>query len=146
MPVVTIDSKATVEGVLRRVILSVLVIGALAGFVIALNSSETETETRFSDPAVLAVHPGADELELRQTRVGLELDVAFTAVLSVDGVEIPEDQHEREAALGHVFYTPGEGKETGTLEPGRHCATADLWRFDQTRQDARKYSWCFNLH
>lgn len=131
---------------LRRIILGVLLAGALAGFVVALNSSETETEPTFTDPAVLAAHPGSGELELRQGRIGVELDVAYTAVLSIDGVEIPEDQHEREPALGYVFYTPGEGKETGELEPGRHCATADLWRFDETRQDARRFSWCFNLH
>lgn len=131
---------------LRRIILTLLVVGALTGFVFALNMSETETEPRFSDRAVQAVHPGQGELELRQTRIGVELDVAYTAVLSVDGVEIPEDQHEREPALGHVFYTPGEGKETGELAPGRHCATAHLWRFDQEREDGRKFSWCFNLH
>ena len=131
---------------LRRIILGLLLGGALGGFVFALNSSETETEPTFSDSAIVAVFPGQGELELRQTRIGVELDVAYTAVLAVDGIEIPEDQHEREPALGHVFYTPGEGKETGELEPGRHCATAHLWRFDETREDARQFSWCFNLH
>ena len=131
---------------LRRIILGVLLAGAAAGFVLALNSSETQTEPKFTDAAIIKVQPGQGELELRQTRIGVELDVAYTAVLAIDGIEIPDDQHEREPALGHVFYTPGEGKETGELEPGRHCATAHLWRFDETREDARRFSWCFNLH
>ena len=131
---------------LRRIILAVLIGGALVGFVYALNSSETETEPTFSDSAVRAVFPGQGKLELRQTRIGVELDVEYTAVLAIDGIEIPEDQLEREPALGTVFYTPGEDKETGELEPGRHCATALLWRFNETREDARPYSWCFQLH
>ena len=146
MPVVTIARKATFGAVLRRIILGLLLVAAAGGFVFALNSSETVTEPRFSDSAIVEVHPGQGELELRQTRIGVELDVAYTAVLAVDGIEIPEDQHDREPALGQVFYTPGEDKETGELEPGRHCATAHLWRFDETREDAREFSWCFNLH
>ena len=146
MPVVTIARKATFGDVLRRIILTVLIAGALVGFVFALNSSETETEPTFTDSAVRAVYPGQGKLELRQTRIGVELDVEYTAVLAIDGVEIPEDQHEREPSLGQVFYTPGEGKATGELEPGRHCATAHLWRFNETREDARRYSWCFQLH
>lgn len=131
---------------LRRIILGLLLVAAGGGFVFALNSSETEVEPTFTDSAVVEVHPGQGELELRQSRIGVELDIAFTAVLAIDGVEIPEDQHEREPALGHVFYTPGEDKETGELEPGRHCATALLWRFDETREDARRFTWCFTLH
>lgn len=131
---------------LRRIILGLLLVGAAGGFVFALNSSETEVEPKFTDAAIVKVYPGQGELELRQQRIGVELDVAYTAVLVIDGVEIPEDQLEREPALGQVFYTPGEGKETGELAPGRHCATAHLWRFDETREDARRFSWCFNLH
>lgn len=131
---------------LRRIILTVIVIGALGVFVLALNSSETETEPRFTDPAVREVFPAAGTIELRQSRIGVELDPVFTAVLFIDGVEIPEDQHEREQALGQVFYTPGVDKETGEMEPGRHCAAALIWRLTETREDGRRYSWCFNLN
>jgi len=132
--------------VLRRVILSLLVLAAIGGFVFALNSSDTETEPVFTDSAVREVFPAANTIELRQSRIGVELDVAYTAVLFVDGTEIPEDQLEREPALGQTFYTPGPEKETGEMRPGRHCATALLWRFDSTREKGRRYSWCFNLN
>lgn len=132
--------------VLRRVVLSLLLAAAAGGLWISFAQTRTHEGPRYVDTAIEAVYPGAGDLELRQTRIGIDLQAGYTAVLFVDGREIPEDQVERIASLGQVFYTPGAGKETGALSPGRHCGTALLWRDVQTRETGRRYSWCFNVH
>jgi len=131
---------------LRRVGLGLLVLAALAGLWVSFAQTRTQEGPKYVDAAIEAVYPGPGDLDLRQTRVGIDLQVGYTAVLFVDGREIPEDQLERVVPLGQVFYTPGPGKETGALAPGRHCGTALLWRDVQTRETGRKYSWCFNVH
>ena len=130
----------------RRLVLSLLLASAGVGIVFAFSQTETEEPPRFSDSAVEGVYPGQNELDLRQARVGIDLVVGYTAVLVIDGREIPEDEHERLEPLGQVFYTPGPDKATGALEPGRHCAVAIMWRLTESREQSRRYPWCFNVH
>jgi hypothetical protein len=79
-------------------------------------------------------------------RIGVTINSAWTGVLEVDGVEIPEDQVERVVGLNQIFYTPGPGKITGALAPGQHCATAMVWQITETRAQSHPYTWCFNVH
>jgi hypothetical protein len=134
------------RGVVRALVISLLLAVAVAGLWISFAQTRTHEGPKYVDAAIEAVYPGPGDLELRQTRVGVDLQVGYTAVLFVDGREIPEDQLERVVPLGQVFYTPAVGKETGALAPGRHCGTALLWREVQKRETGRKYSWCFNVH
>lgn len=130
----------------RRLVLSLLVALGVAGIAFAFSRTETDEAPTFSDVAVEAVFPGQGDLDLRQARIGIDLRSGYTAVLLVDGREIPEDQLERVEPLAQVFYTAAAGKETGALAPGRHCAAAVLWQVTRSRADSRRYSWCFNVH
>src|SRR5918999_1722122 len=67
------------------------------------------------DTAVERVIPADGDLDLRQARIGIDLAVGYTAVLVIDGVEIPEDQLQRVEPLNQVFFTPGPGTEIGAL-------------------------------
>lgn len=130
----------------RSVVLTLLVLGALVGLWVSFAQTRPQEGPKYVDAAIEAVYPDPGALELRQARVGIDLHVGYTAVLFVDGQEIPEDQLERVVPLGQVFYTPAPGKATGALEPGRHCGTAFLWREVESRASGRSYSWCFNVH
>jgi len=98
------------------------------------------------DSAVEQVVPGNGDAALRQGQIGIDLEPGWTAVLEVDGTEIPEDQLRRNDPLNQVFFTPGEGQEIEELDPGPHLARALIWRTDsQTRDDGRTVNWRFRV-
>jgi hypothetical protein len=65
----------------------------------------------------------------------------------VNGVEIPEDQVDAAdlASTGVLTYTVGDGKAVEEFEAGQNCVTAIVWRFEESRDDSRNISWCFNV-
>jgi len=98
------------------------------------------------DSAVEEVVPGNGDAALRQSEIGVDLVPGWTAVLAVDGREIPEDQLRRNEPLNQVFFMPGQGQEIEELDPGPHVATALIWRpADQTREDGRQVTWRFRV-
>jgi hypothetical protein len=98
------------------------------------------------DSAVEQVVPGDGDAALRQGQIGVDLEAGWTAVLAVDGKEIPEDQLRRNDPLNQVFFTPGEGQEIEELEPGPHRASALIWRTaSQTRNEGRTVNWEFRV-
>ena len=132
----------------RRIIISVLLAFAVAllqfGFA---GTRDTTKQPLYHDAAVEKTWPGQGDLDLRQSRIGIDLVTGFTAELQVDTIPIPDDQVEKVVGLDQYFYTPGPGTETGALSPGRHCATATIRAVGAASTDpGRKFSWCFNLH
>jgi hypothetical protein len=98
------------------------------------------------DSAVEQVVPGDGDAALRQGQIGVDLEAGWTAVLAVDGREIPEDQLRRNDPLNQVFFTPGEGQEIEELDPGPHRASALIWRTaSQTRNEGRTVNWEFRV-
>ena len=132
----------------RRLIISVLLAFAVALLLFGFaGTRDTTAKTVYRDAAVEKTWPGPDDLDLRQSRIGIDLITGYTAELKVDGTPIPDDQVERVVGLDQYFYTPGPGTETGALAPGRHCATATLHLVGAADTDpGRPFSWCFNLH
>ena len=130
----------------RRILISLILTLSIVGMGWALGQTRTTPRFVYRDSAIRLIVPSEGDLDLRQARIGVEMDPAWTGVLLVDGTEIPEDQVERVVGLNQIFYNPGPGKETGALAPGRHCATALVWRISQTRDQGHPFSWCFNVH
>ena len=97
------------------------------------------------DSAVEQVVPGNGDAALRQGQIGIDLEPGWTAVLAVDGREIPEDQLRRNDPESQLFFTPGDGRVIESLAPGPHTATALVWRpvASETRDDAEPFSWSF---
>ena len=133
----------------RRVVISLLLAVALAGFFYAFSSGEDPPPPLLIDEAIERTEPPQGALALRQSRIGVDLVPGYTAELKIDGRVIPADQVEKVVGLDQYWYTPGPGTETGPLEPGRHCASAVLTKLGTAEappEVRESNSWCFSLH
>ena len=130
----------------RRVVISLLLGIAFAGFFYAFTRDTDNQQPALRDTAVKRVLPAPGDLVLRQSEIRVELETGYTGVLSIDEQRIPEDQTDRIEGAYWVSFTPAEGKDIEELAPGRRCASIELW--DTTIPDAphRHYGWCFEVH
>ena len=135
---------------LRRVVLSLLVVGAIALIGIGFSMAErSDPQVTITDSAVRQVFPDGGDLDLRQARIGFQLAPEFEGRLEVDGRPIPQDDpgYTFQVGLNLYEYRPNPGTETGALVPGLHRARAVFWQRGTTEEDgARSYSWTFNVH
>ena len=132
----------------RRVVITALIIFAVGLLVWVARFTDDNEEQGVGriDSAVERVVPGNDDAALRQGEIGVDLLPGWTAVLAIDGQEVPEDQLRRNEPLNQVFFTPGEGQFIEELAPGPHRASALIWRpADQTREDGRTVNWRFRV-
>lgn len=132
---------------LRRIVLSLGIVGALALIGIGFSlTEEPDRSEKIFDSAVRQVFPAGGELDLRQSDIGFQLAPDYEGRLQVDGINIPDDQVRFQVGLNIWLFRPGPDTETGALRPGRHTATAIFWPKGKTESDSRSYSWSFNVH
>lgn len=128
---------------LRNLALGVgwLVAGNLfvAGFVIGSRNTAPPT----LPSAVQSVYPIPGTLSRPIETIQANLDDLYTGVLILDGVEIPEDQLQREVPLGIVSFRPGKNKEIERLDAGFHRVEVEYWPQEQTRAQSKIYTWTF---
>ena len=135
---------------LRRALSVLVVLAALGGIVYACSEVDTDdgdaVVTGEASPIEVYVPVDGSEI-LRQERFGVDLRPGFTGILQLNDVEIPLDQLDDDtlASTGEVYFTPGEGLAVERYDAGQNCATAVVWRVQDSRSDARDYSWCFNV-
>jgi hypothetical protein len=140
-----------VSTLVRRLLIAGFVIVCLAGIVWAFTLVETndgsnDIAVTDSGPVERLIPPRDSEI-LRQEPVGVDLRPGWTGVLIVNNVEIPEDQvfDDNLESTGELTYTVGDGKAVEHWEAGQNCVTAVLWRVEETRDEARNVTWCFNV-
>lgn len=136
----------TAPAPLRTVLVGLVIVAALAGFVYAftIGGDQTQDAQRVNSAVERLIPPDGSPAVVRQAEIGIDLVVGWTAVLIVDGVEIPEDQLRRNEPEAQVFFMPGPGKVIEALAPGPHTVTALIWRLEnETRADARPVRWSF---
>jgi hypothetical protein len=131
-----------------RVVVSVILAVAVAGLVWSFTLFRQDTSTpAVKDTAVVSVTPTPGSHVLRQTLIAYQLDAAYTGVIQVDDVEIPDDQLEHTSLTNQIGYVPAADKQTGVLKAGRHCATGEFWprSVDRAQARTRTYTWCFSV-
>ncbi|HEV2768494.1 MAG TPA: hypothetical protein VGV63_12405 [Acidimicrobiales bacterium] len=130
----------------RRIALTALLSLALFGFVYAFTLGGDE-DAGPGDAAVEHLVPAPGSQTVRQAEIGVDLVPEWTALLVVNGIEIPEDQLRRVDAQNQVFFTPGPGKEIEQLDAGMVQVTALIWRpvAGESRQDAQAVRWTFRV-
>jgi hypothetical protein len=133
----------------RRVVITALLLFAVGLLFWAANHDADQSlapKVGRIDSAVEQVVPGDGDAALRQGQIGVDLEPGWTAVLAIDGKEIPEDQLRRNEPLNQVFFTPGGGRDIEELDPGPHRASALIWRTaSQTRNEGHTVNWSFRV-
>jgi hypothetical protein len=139
---------------LRRLGASALIAGALALIIYGFASAETgDDAVEINDPAVERVIPSPGSLVLRQSQVGADLASGYRGLLIIDGTEIPSYDvgtanvldAQFDPALNTVLFLPREGATISEFAPGDHNITVLYWRLDETRDQARQFSWTFKV-
>lgn len=133
--------------VVRRVILSLLVVGAIALIGVGLSLSKGgDEQVDVAGSVVKQVFPSNGSLDLRQAVIGFQLDQFYEGRLLVDGKPIPDDQVNVQAVLNIYRYQPGPGTETGALDPGDHTATVVFWEKTKGEKASQQFTWSFTAH
>jgi hypothetical protein len=136
--------RAPTRDDLRRIVITLIVIGALTGMAVAFSGAQKPSD--LVQPGVERVYPTPGDLDLRQVKIGAILRPGYDGTLALDGAVIPESDLYREPSLYQIELRPEEGSVFADLKPGRHCASIVFWRTAQGRGAAATQQWCFNLH
>lgn len=127
---------------MRRFVLTLLVLLALAGIVVAgqrtvRNGGADDITISGGDDAVEALIPGRDAETLSQTEIGIDLADGWTGTLQLNGEEVDA---QRVDALNQLLYRP-----PGGLDSGRNCVIASIYQSSESPESARDVSWCFEV-
>ena len=132
----------------QRIVISLLLAFAAVVLVLAFQWSVDEEDTVVArDPLVTNVSPAPGDQALRQDTIFAEIQLPYTGVLKIDGIEVGDPHLQRLQVGGatRLSYTPGPGTVTGILSSGQHRATVVYWRPDAGRENAREYIWSFDV-
>ena len=141
--------RLTRNDVIRRVLITLVVLGCIGLLVIAVQRADTgePDNPRAGSPDIVEFLIPAQGAEvLQQANVAADLAAGWTGTLVINGTEIPEPQLVREPAQNIVEYRPGPGQVIEQLPPGRNCAQVLTWRVNESRERARTpVEWCFEV-
>ncbi len=118
---------------------------AIGGIVYTFSAPTRQAPAQFP-AAVEAVSPAGGDLDLRQVTISADLAAGYTGYLTLDGVEVPEDDLHRVDALNTVTLRPQPDSDYLQLQPGPHCAGVVYWPIGRPRDEGSTYRWCFRLH
>lgn len=139
----------TMRGVtLRRLVIGLLLAAGIGIFLLSGRYGVSDPTPPITDSAVEAFTPAnASPNVPRQTEIGIDLADGWTGTLSINGLDIPEDQLRRNEPLNQLFFTPGPGMEIEQLRPGAVFVIATIWRptASETEADGRQVRWAFNV-
>lgn len=131
---------------MRRAIITVLVLGALAGIFFTGRAAVTGTGGSSDLPdSVERLIPGAGQQVLRQSQVGIDLADGYDAYLQINGVEVRDASQGlvKDLGTGLVQFQPAEGRPVQELNSGQNCMIAFVWRPPDPPSTAMPVSWCF---
>ena len=129
-----------------RLLMALLVAGALVALVAAVRATDTgDEDSGPSSDIVERFIPGAGDEVLRQAELGIDLAPGYDGTILVNGVEIPEEEQRRVPEQNQVFFTPADGKVVERLQAGPNCASALVRKAADGRgsADDRTFTWCF---
>ena len=139
------DRPKGIVAQLRRLLVALVVAGALVGVVWGFSQSETPVRTLPVEVEGLNPVLGAQTVP-NQATVTADLQFGMVGVLIIDGREIPEDQDTYVRATGELSFTPGVGQEFTRLPGGPIRATVIYWPEQGSREtNAREFSWTFTV-
>jgi len=140
-------ARVRLDDRLRTVIVTLLIVGALAGLFFVGRAAVTGTDSTSSalPDSVERLVPASGDEVLVQAQVGLDVADGYDAYLILNGTEIrtAEDGLIRGLGNGLIVYQPGPGKPVEALNSGQNCVVAMVWDELETQDAAEPVSWCF---
>jgi hypothetical protein len=130
-----------------------------------LAQSVTGDEATDLPAAIESISPVPDAVQVpQQTQVLVDLETGFTGRLVIDDIELEtvalgegpvdvEPGQQIELGPGVVYepgnatltFTPGGASAIESFEPGQHLATVIYWDLKLGEEEARSYSWTFQV-
>lgn len=81
---------------------------------------------------------------VRQSEVGADLSFEYTGVLSINGIQIPDEQLVADNGLNRIVFKPSAGKVISALDSSTNCAEIVVWRVtDGPGAALPPIRWCF---
>lgn len=137
----------------RRLAISAILAGALAlmvwGFTLV---RPTDPPITFNNPAIHQVTPRPGDQVLRQTRISVILNQAYTLSyenaegFAINNIGIPQDELEIIPGLNQYVFTASPNKLLAELPPNRVCVSLLIKRMDNAPDPNERFSWCFATH
>ena len=150
----------------RATLIASLGVGlGLVFIVIGFRSAETGRDALKFPAEVELVSPLPDASVLRQNPVSADLVPGYTGELSIDGIALPPEEIKTsisnvprsndnivlppgarfDPGTNVVSFVPGDGTPFPTFKTGRHTVVLTFWRLDQGQDEARTYTWEFEV-
>jgi hypothetical protein len=138
----------------RRIVTTIAILACIALLAVAVQhtrrgDAEEPTFTAGSSQEnaniVELEAPAPESSVLSQAQITIDLNISYSATLTVAGVPIPDDQLQKRPELAQVSFAPGTGKAFEKLPQGRVCVDANVFRIDGVQEDPRTVTWCFNV-
>jgi hypothetical protein len=150
-----------------RLALSVAFAAGLALILLGFSVAQTGRDAQRLPDVIASINPGPGDKVLRQSQIIVDFAEPHDAVLVLNGLELPVTRLDELAGAGApprpgaqleipptAIYDPGnfiisfqpqEGALIESLRQGEHRAAVIYWRIDQTRNEARSFSWTFSV-
>lgn len=136
------------KDIVRRVVILVAIIGSLVGIFFTGRAAQTGLGSTSATlpPEVERLIPASGAEVPRQSQVGIDVADGFDAYLIINGVQITgaEAGLIHDLGTGVVLFQPGEGKVIESLNGGRNCIVAMVWKQLEGPSTADPVSWCFD--
>jgi hypothetical protein len=116
--------------------------------IVLLNESDTSPQGEQALPVdVEAISPEPNQITGPVDTVIVDLGDQYTGVLVVDGIEIPEDQLERQVGIQTVSFRPGPDKAISRFRAGENDVVVKYWNGRLQDRPAKPYSfsWSFQV-
>lgn len=132
---------------LRRLLLTVLIVGCLVGIFLTGRAAMTgsdETSGALPD-SVDRLIPASGAEVLRQSQVGIDVSEGYDAYLQINGTEIrsSDDGLIKDLGTGLILFQPGPGRPVEELNPNQNCVIAFVYEQLDGPETAQPVSWCF---
>lgn len=133
--------------IVRRVVITVLIVGALVGIFVTGRMAITggdETSGALPD-SVDRLIPASGSEVLRQSQVGIDVADGYDAYLQINGVDVrtAEDGLIKDLGTGLILFQPGPGRPVEELEANQNCVVAFVYDQLEGPNSATPVSWCF---
>lgn len=144
---------------LRRTVIGVSLLSAFAVAAWLVGSTDSNQNPDLNKAVIVSLTPNEGAQALRQTEVGADLAIGYDGRLTINGIEIPEDQMVgardpkdvspedlaqnglRPNNRNQVYFKPGPGKVIEKFEPGTVDITLRYFKDGQPGEGAGTVRW-----